>query len=253
MRPPTATRSLLSGKNSFLFSTSFDLTSILDPLLVLFRSSCLKIMREMASCFFWTPACSVGPERSDTVSENSPLSGATSQEDVKVGDQMLNSSHCSGGKGDILKSVIKLQNLTSQEKLECLKLRQTRRQTRRQERTAKLIQMSEEDEIQMRQTAIERSNNFNTTVWMMRHPRSKNDTLLKIMNNQIVMAKVYASIARSRDMTALHDSLTKCIKESQHVMLGHVLMLNYKQAHVNMQKPWAKLYLWQNTTCMIVP
>ncbi|OAY65050.1 putative galacturonosyltransferase 3, partial [Ananas comosus] len=122
--------------------------------------------------------------------------------------------------GDILKSVIKLQNLTGQEKLECLKLRQTRRQTRRQERTAKLIQMSEEDEIQMRQTAIERSNNFNNTVWMMRHPSSKNDTLLKIMNNQIVMAKVYASIARSRDMTALHDSLTKCIKESQHVMLG---------------------------------
>lgn len=81
--------------------------------------------------------------------------------------------------------------------------------------------MSKEAELEMRQAAIERSKQFVNTVrerysiWRSEFSNPNSDSTLKLMKDQVIMAKVYASMARSKKEFNLYDSLMKCIKESQ--------------------------------------
>ncbi|XP_020115246.1 probable galacturonosyltransferase 3 isoform X2 [Ananas comosus] len=99
--------------------------------------------------------------------------------------------------------------------------RQYLRQKRKEQRTAELIQVSKEAELKMRQAAIERSKQFVNTarerysIWRREFSNPNSDSTLKLMKDQVIMAKVYASMARSKKEFNLYDSLMKCIKESQ--------------------------------------
>lgn len=81
--------------------------------------------------------------------------------------------------------------------------------------------MSKEAELKMRQAAIERSKQFVNTarerysIWRREFSNPNSDSTLKLMKDQVIMAKVYASMARSKKEFNLYDSLMKCIKESQ--------------------------------------
>ncbi|XP_072989278.1 probable galacturonosyltransferase 3 isoform X1 [Typha latifolia] len=171
----------------------------------------------------WILACSVRPEILDTIPSKIALGAATSQKDVNGYRQMPNCPGCGDGKGreELSEPGLESQEeIISRKKLQRLKLRQVRRK----ERALKLIQMSENAEVQMREAAIEWSNNFNSSIrpqysiWRREHDNFRADSTLKLMNDQIIMAKVYASIARSRKLPDLADHLMKQIKESESVI-----------------------------------
>ncbi|XP_072987141.1 probable galacturonosyltransferase 3 isoform X2 [Typha latifolia] len=99
--------------------------------------------------------------------------------------------------------------------------RQYLRQIRRKQRAAELVNMSKETERRMRKEAIERTMQFVNTVkdrysiWRREYHNPHSDSTLKLMKDQIIMAKVYASIAHSKKEFDLYYSLIKCVKQSQ--------------------------------------
>ncbi|XP_057966306.1 probable galacturonosyltransferase 3 isoform X2 [Malania oleifera] len=98
--------------------------------------------------------------------------------------------------------------------------RKALRQERRDLRTAELIRRDREIDNQMQAAAIERSREFDTTVkgkysiWRKDFENPNSDSLLKLMRDQIIMAKVYASIAKSKNESGLYNSLMAHCKKS---------------------------------------
>lgn len=98
------------------------------------------------------------------------------------------------------------------------------RQERKQARTSYLMELDKDTEYQMQAEAIERSIKFNTTVrgkysiWRRDYESANADSTLKLMRDQIIMAKVYASIALSKNEIDLYSSLMKPVKESQYAI-----------------------------------
>lgn len=95
------------------------------------------------------------------------------------------------------------------------------RQQRKDERTAELIQQDKETENLIQVAAIELSKEFDTTakgkysIWRREYQNANSGSTLKLMRDQIIMAKAYASIAKSKNKTSLYDTLMKRAKESQ--------------------------------------
>lgn len=86
------------------------------------------------------------------------------------------------------------------------------------------MNMSEEAELEIQARAIKRSKEFNSTtrgrynIWRIEYQNPNSDSTLKLMEDQIIMAKVYASIAHSAKKMDLYDSLFERIRESQHAI-----------------------------------
>ncbi|KAF5745812.1 galacturonosyltransferase 3 isoform X1 [Tripterygium wilfordii] len=103
--------------------------------------------------------------------------------------------------------------------------RQMMRQQRRENRTAELIQQDRETDNQTEAISIQRSKSLDTTVlgkysiWR-RDYESPNSvsTTLKLMRDQIIMAKAYANIAKSKNETAIYESLVEHSRASQHAI-----------------------------------
>ncbi|GMP37265.1 hypothetical protein CsSME_00009030 [Camellia sinensis var. sinensis] len=89
------------------------------------------------------------------------------------------------------------------------------RQRRRDLRTAELIRQDKEIDNQMQAAAIERAKELDTTVkgkysiWRKEYENPNSDSTLKLMRDQIIMAKLYASIAKAKNESGLCDSLIK--------------------------------------------
>lgn len=98
------------------------------------------------------------------------------------------------------------------------------RQERRKRRTAELIRLDKEIDNQMEAAAIERAKEFDTTIkgkyniWRKEYENPNSDSTLKLMHDQIIMAKAYASIAKSKNESGLYDSLIKHSRRSQHAI-----------------------------------
>uniref|UniRef100_A0ACD5UIN9 Uncharacterized protein n=1 Tax=Avena sativa TaxID=4498 RepID=A0ACD5UIN9_AVESA len=99
--------------------------------------------------------------------------------------------------------------------------REVFRRRRKEERIQELLDMDKEAELQMRFAATNSSRNFDNKVkvsyniWRQEFHHTNTDSTLKLMKDQMIMAKVYATIARSQDEPDLYASLMKCIKESK--------------------------------------
>ncbi|KAJ0428519.1 putative polygalacturonate 4-alpha-galacturonosyltransferase [Helianthus annuus] len=99
--------------------------------------------------------------------------------------------------------------------------RRALRQERRDRRTAELIQVSQKMMTQMEEAAIERAKTFDTSVkgrygiWRKEYESPNSDSTVKLMRDQIIMAKAYASIAKAKNETVIYDSLMKHSKRSQ--------------------------------------
>lgn len=76
----------------------------------------------------------------------------------------------------------------------------------------------------MQEAAIERARELDTTVhgkygiWRKEYENPNSDSTLKLMRDQIIMARAYATIAKAKNETLLYDSLLKHSRESQHAI-----------------------------------
>jgi alpha-1,4-galacturonosyltransferase len=84
-----------------------------------------------------------------------------------------------------------------------------------------LIYMSRENEIEIQNTAINRTKNFvnkvqdRYSIWRVEYQNPMSDSVLKLMKDQIIMAKIYASIFYSKRELDLYQLLVMRIKENQ--------------------------------------
>lgn len=98
------------------------------------------------------------------------------------------------------------------------------RQERKYLRTAELLSLDKDADIQMAEAAIERSKTLDTTIkgkysiWRRDYENPNSDSTLKLMRDQIIMAKVYANIAKSKNETGLYNSLMTHSRRSQRVI-----------------------------------
>ncbi|PON45035.1 Galacturonosyltransferase [Parasponia andersonii] len=99
--------------------------------------------------------------------------------------------------------------------------RQKMRQERINLRTAELLRQDKEADDQMVSAAIERSKSFDSTVkgkysiWRRDYENLNSDSTLKLMRDQIIMAKAYANIAKTNNESNLYDSLMTQSRKSQ--------------------------------------
>lgn len=99
--------------------------------------------------------------------------------------------------------------------------RQMLRRERREKRSAYLIAQDREIDKQMQKAAIERATELDTTIkgkyniWRKEYENPNSDTTVKLMRDQIIMARAYATIAKSKNQTMLYDSLIKHSRESE--------------------------------------
>lgn len=99
--------------------------------------------------------------------------------------------------------------------------RRIMRQERRKARAAELIQQDKETDNRIISAAIERSEGFDLTVkgkysiWRKEYENPNSDSTLKLMRDQIIMAKAYTNIAKSKNKTVLYNALVKHCRESQ--------------------------------------
>lgn len=104
------------------------------------------------------------------------------------------------------------------------RLRQKLRWERRQLRATELLKEDREADKHMGLAAIERSESLDTTVkgkysiWRRDFENPNSDSTVKLMRDQVIMAKVYASIARIKSETLLYDSLIKSAGDNLHAI-----------------------------------
>ncbi|XP_009623514.1 probable galacturonosyltransferase 3 isoform X1 [Nicotiana tomentosiformis] len=99
--------------------------------------------------------------------------------------------------------------------------RQRLRNERRDRRTAELIQQDKEIENQIQDAAIQRAKELDTTskgkynIWRKEYENPNSDSTLKLMRDQIIMARAYATIAKAKNEDALYDSLIQHSRVNQ--------------------------------------
>ncbi|KAF7810726.1 putative galacturonosyltransferase 3 [Senna tora] len=99
--------------------------------------------------------------------------------------------------------------------------RQIVRQERRKARASDLVQRDKETDTKIVAAAVERAESFVTTVkgkfsiWRREYENPNSDSTLKLMRDQIIMAKAYSNIAKSKNKTVLYNALIKHSRESQ--------------------------------------
>lgn len=87
-----------------------------------------------------------------------------------------------------------------------------------------LIQQDKETDEQMQEAAIEKSMSFENSVigkysiWRRDYESPNADAILKLMRDQIIMAKAYANIAKSKNATNLYVFLMQQCGENQRVI-----------------------------------
>ncbi|CDY59095.1 BnaCnng34200D [Brassica napus] len=102
--------------------------------------------------------------------------------------------------------------------------RQSLRQERRAQRTLELIQQDKESDKQMQEAAIHKSMTFENSlvgkysIWRRDYESPNADAILKLMRDQIIMAKAYAHIAKSKNASNLYLFLTQQSRENQRVL-----------------------------------
>ncbi|KAG7623320.1 Nucleotide-diphospho-sugar transferase [Arabidopsis suecica] len=102
--------------------------------------------------------------------------------------------------------------------------RQILRQERRGQRTLELIRQEKETDEQMQEAAIQKSMSFENSVigkysiWRRDYESPNADAILKLMRDQIIMAKAYANIAKSKNVTNLYVFLMQQCGENKRVI-----------------------------------
>lgn len=97
------------------------------------------------------------------------------------------------------------------------------REKRRKLRAVELLQKDDEATVKLENAAIEHSKPIDSAtlgkynIWRKDHDEI-NDGHVRLIRDQIIMAKVYALLAREKNQYDLRQDLLIQIKESQHVL-----------------------------------
>ncbi|GLJ21510.1 hypothetical protein SUGI_0397710 [Cryptomeria japonica] len=103
-------------------------------------------------------------------------------------------------------------------------LRRQLREKRREKRASELIQQDEEETVKLENAAIVRSKEVDSAVlgkysiWRRENENENSDSTVRLMRDQLIMGRVYSSIARARNSLDIYQNLTLRIKESQHAL-----------------------------------
>ncbi|XP_030474392.2 polygalacturonate 4-alpha-galacturonosyltransferase [Syzygium oleosum] len=98
------------------------------------------------------------------------------------------------------------------------------REKRRLKRAAELVQQDEEVTVKLENAAIERSKSVDSAVlgkysiWRKENENENADSTLRFMRDQMIMARVYLTIAKMKNKLDLYQELQTRIKESQRAL-----------------------------------
>ena len=98
------------------------------------------------------------------------------------------------------------------------------RDNRREKRAAELVQQDDEATVKLENAAIERSKAVDSAVlgkyniWRKENENDNSDSTVRLMRDQIIMAKVYVSIAKLKNKLDLQQELQIRLKESQRAL-----------------------------------
>ncbi|XP_019461901.1 PREDICTED: polygalacturonate 4-alpha-galacturonosyltransferase-like isoform X2 [Lupinus angustifolius] len=104
---------------------------------------------------------------------------------------------------------------------------QTRRQLiekRREKRAAKLVKLNDEVIVELENAAIKRSSSVELAVlgkysiWRKENENENADYTVRLIRDQIIMARVYLSIAKMKNKLELYQELQSRLKESQRAL-----------------------------------
>eukprot|EP01018_Ginkgo_biloba_P000884 Gb_01712 [translate_table: standard] len=103
-------------------------------------------------------------------------------------------------------------------------VRRQLRQQRREKRLTELIRQVKEETTMLENAAIERSKEVDKVVlgkysiWRRDNENSDSDSTVRLIRDQLIMARVYSSIARSMNSLDIYHNLMLRIKESQRAL-----------------------------------
>ena len=101
------------------------------------------------------------------------------------------------------------------------------REKRREKRAADLLKQDDEVIVKLENSAIERSKSVDSAVlgkysiWRKENENENSDSTVRLMRDQMIMARVYISIANMKNKHDLAQELQNRLKESQRA-LGEV-------------------------------
>lgn len=103
-------------------------------------------------------------------------------------------------------------------------LRRQLRQKRREKRSTELIQQDEEERVEHENAAIKRSKEVDSAVlgkysiWRRENENENSDSTVRLMRDQLIMARVYSSISQARNNLDLYQELMVRTKECQRAL-----------------------------------
>ncbi|XP_038974612.1 polygalacturonate 4-alpha-galacturonosyltransferase-like isoform X2 [Phoenix dactylifera] len=95
------------------------------------------------------------------------------------------------------------------------------RERRRERRAFELVKQDDEELVKLENAAIQRSKGVNSAVlgkysiWRKDNENENSDSTVRLMRDQMIMARVYSVIAKSKNKTDLYRELQNRLKESQ--------------------------------------
>ncbi|KAK9143625.1 hypothetical protein Syun_013025 [Stephania yunnanensis] len=98
------------------------------------------------------------------------------------------------------------------------------REKRREKRAAQLAQQDDETTVKLENAAIERSKAVDSAVlgkyniWRRDNENENSDSTVRLMRDQIIMARVYSSLAMTKKKLDLYNELLARLKESQRTL-----------------------------------
>ncbi|KAL8091859.1 polygalacturonate 4-alpha-galacturonosyltransferase-like [Apium graveolens] len=98
------------------------------------------------------------------------------------------------------------------------------REKKREKRAADLVKQDDEVTVKLENDAIERSKSVDSAVlgkynlWRKENENDNSDSTVRLIRDQIIMARVYVSIATMKNQTDLARELQNRLKESQHAL-----------------------------------
>ena len=90
--------------------------------------------------------------------------------------------------------------------------------------TTELVKKDNEVAVRVENTAIERSKSVESAIlgkyniWRKEIENENVDSTVRLMRDQIIMARVYLSIAKMKNKVELYEELIYRLKESQHAL-----------------------------------
>ncbi|KZV20170.1 polygalacturonate 4-alpha-galacturonosyltransferase, partial [Dorcoceras hygrometricum] len=100
-------------------------------------------------------------------------------------------------------------------------VRRQLREKRREKRASDLVKQDDEVTVKLENAAIEHSNSVDSAVlgkysiWRKENENENSDSNVRLIRDQMIMARVYTSIARMKNKTYLANELQNRLKESQ--------------------------------------